>query len=542
MLIHCQYLNITSGRGQHTESKNLLDGVVVGNEHDHAVNAHTPSTSWWKTVLKRGAEVLINELSLVVTLVLLPSLLLETHTLVEGIVQLGVGVANLLLADESLETLAESGEVTVVLGERRHHLGVASDEGWVDAGILDPLADELVEHAGVGEWGRALNVVLLQQRLEELASLLGVELGSWWELLARDTLELSDHVHTPPWLSPVDLVLLATVGVALGKGLEVVLATGVEDCCVAASNLLDHSTDQVLSDLDEIMVVRVRPVELASRELGVVCKIDTLVTELPSNLVYTLQATDNQHLQVELGSYTHVELHVELVVVCNERLRCGSSGNGVHHGGLNLDEVPLVKVLADEGDNLATGDEGIAGLVVHDKIEVPLSVPSLLVLKAIVLSRQHVQAGSQELDICGENTKLSNGAVLGVRPAGETDDANDISTLKLAVFSLVVALAELVLSNDLDLCAIGEDDIELEVLAGGADSLDTASNTDLDVLLLLAVAESLPLLNDFRNLVLDVELVGVWVWCLGCAKLVDSLGPHLEVLLKRQSAQLNSRK
>lgn len=43
-----------------------------------------------------------------------------------------VRVANLLGADESLETLAQAGGGTVALGKRRHHLGVADDEGRAD--------------------------------------------------------------------------------------------------------------------------------------------------------------------------------------------------------------------------------------------------------------------------------------------------------------------------------------------------------------------------------------------------------------------------
>jgi len=42
-------------------------------------------------------------------------------------------VADFLLADECLGALAETGNIAMVLGERRHNLGVASDESGVDA-------------------------------------------------------------------------------------------------------------------------------------------------------------------------------------------------------------------------------------------------------------------------------------------------------------------------------------------------------------------------------------------------------------------------
>lgn len=75
---------------------------------------------------KCGKEDFVNQLGLVITLRLLVRLLLESQTLVKGVVQLCVCVADLLLADECLETLAETGNIAVVLGEGAHNLWVAN--------------------------------------------------------------------------------------------------------------------------------------------------------------------------------------------------------------------------------------------------------------------------------------------------------------------------------------------------------------------------------------------------------------------------------
>ena len=53
------------------------------------------------------------------------NLLLEARALLEGVVQLGVGVAELLAAHKALETLAQARPRAVPLGERRHHLWMA---------------------------------------------------------------------------------------------------------------------------------------------------------------------------------------------------------------------------------------------------------------------------------------------------------------------------------------------------------------------------------------------------------------------------------
>lgn len=72
------------------ERQHLTDAPVIRQEHDHAVNTHTETTSRRKAVLEGAAECLVDELSLVITLILLAGLLLEAEALLSGNVQLGV--------------------------------------------------------------------------------------------------------------------------------------------------------------------------------------------------------------------------------------------------------------------------------------------------------------------------------------------------------------------------------------------------------------------------------------------------------------------
>lgn len=100
------------------------------------------------TATVRGLDSRINEslivtLCLVISKILLPHLLLEVGLLDEGIVQLGVGVAELASGDETLETFTQSLARAVTLGERRHDLRVADDEGRRDALVLNELPNEL---------------------------------------------------------------------------------------------------------------------------------------------------------------------------------------------------------------------------------------------------------------------------------------------------------------------------------------------------------------------------------------------------------------
>lgn len=78
----------------------------------------------------------------------------------------------------------------------------------------------------------------------------------------------------------------------------------------------------------------------------------TFVTELAADLVDSVESTNDELLQEQLGSDTKIELHVQLVVVSLERSGCSTTSDLVHHGCLNLEEVALVEVLADVLDYL----------------------------------------------------------------------------------------------------------------------------------------------------------------------------------------------
>jgi hypothetical protein len=503
------------------EGESLLDAVVVGEEHDHAVDTHTPATSGGKTVLHGSEESLVHDLGLVVTLCLLCGLLLEAETLVEGIVQLGVGVDNLLLADKGLEPLTETGVLTVVLGERRHHLGVAGDECGVDALLLDEFANKSVEHAGVGERGCALDASLLEHALQELVELVGVHGVASRELLTASLLKRRDHLDALPGLGPVDLVDLA--GLCVELGLE------------AAADGLDEALDEVLSAFHDIVDVGESLVVLAGGELGVVSKINALVTEDTAELVDLVDAADNQLLERQLSGNAEGKGHVEVIVVGPEGLSGGATSVLHEDRGLDFVEAVVVKVVTDVPDDLGALDEGVSGALVHDQVKVTVPVPLLLVLEAVVLGRNLVQAWRKEDGLVGEDGELAGvGLALGVGLAGEALDTDDVASPDVVVLhgegclGLVVKVG----SHDLALGAIDSHLVEAKVLASSTDVVNTAGNADLLVLNLLALLKVTILLLEVAQVVGDGELVRVGrKGRLGLLEVLDSPAADLEVLL-----------
>jgi hypothetical protein len=174
---------------------------------------------------------------------------------------------------------------------------------------------------------RCAYVMLLAHVVQERAALLRLQRQG--DLEVPRFLNALNHGHTLEWRREINIdytFRLVTIGVVLHH--------------VASSDFLNHARHHILSQSHDIAVVGVGlwnthtyqvetavkesgihytpakchhlqlngqqmsevasaaadHVELAGRELGVVSKIDPLVTELTTDLVYTIQTTNNQLL------------------------------------------------------------------------------------------------------------------------------------------------------------------------------------------------------------------------------------------------------
>lgn len=215
---------------------------------------------------------------------------------------------------------------------------------------------------------------LLAEISQEYVGLLGVKSVARREPDVKFLLKSGNHVVTRPWTLELEVVhffAVSTFGMELKLGL-------------AASEILDQTLDQALSDIHEVVHVCICHVEFADGELGVMCQVDAFVTEDAPNFVDAVEATDDELLQIELGSDTEVKIEVEIVMVRDERLGGRASSDHAHHGRLNFEETEGVKEAAEVINYLATSNESAARLLRNDEVQVSLAVASLLVLETEV--------------------------------------------------------------------------------------------------------------------------------------------------------------
>ena len=158
------------------------------------------------------------------------------------------------------------------------------------------------------------------------------------------------------------------------------------------STSLRDVAQQRLGEVHQVAVVPVGRVELQHRELGVVPRRDAFVAEVAVDLEHALEAADDQALQVQLRRDAQEQLHVERVVVRDERPGRGAAGDRLHHRRLDLEEAVRDHELADRLHACCERSTKTSRACrVGDQVDVALAVALLLVGQAVELVRQRPQ-------------------------------------------------------------------------------------------------------------------------------------------------------
>ena len=100
------------------EQHDLANSELTSHQHDQAVDTDTDTEGRRHTILQRAQEIVVDDHRLVVTLVGKTHLRDETLLLIDRIVELRIGIGQLLTVDHQLETLGEAGLRAVHLGKR----------------------------------------------------------------------------------------------------------------------------------------------------------------------------------------------------------------------------------------------------------------------------------------------------------------------------------------------------------------------------------------------------------------------------------------
>ena len=144
------------------EQKHVADGGAIGQEHHQTVDAEAETACGRHTVFQRGDEVLVYAgVAIRLGGALGSYLALKALALIDRVVQLREGVAELGGVDEILKTLGEGGLARLALGKRAVLHGVIVNKGGLNEVFLYVSVKQLDKHRALGCIGGHLYALTL---------------------------------------------------------------------------------------------------------------------------------------------------------------------------------------------------------------------------------------------------------------------------------------------------------------------------------------------------------------------------------------------
>lgn len=289
-----------------------------------------------------------------------------------------------MVVAEQLKPLSQTWLISVPLGQGAHDLGVVSDVGGVLAVHLDERSDQLVNESGHGSGVGTLHLLLNAQLIIELSAFFSFQLSTLGECDAKSLFESYKHGDALEGRTEVNLNHVVLIFLAIGMVLDL----------VGAVDLVDHLREHLFSEVHEVVVVSIGPIELTCGELGVVSQVNALISELLANLKHSVHSSYDQLLQVQLWCYSHEQLHVQVIMESLEGFGNGTSSNHVHHGSLHFEEVSVSQEGTDEVNDLVPDFEVLLHVLVHYQVQISEPVSGILgqsMQLLVVFSGQHVQ-------------------------------------------------------------------------------------------------------------------------------------------------------
>jgi hypothetical protein len=78
------------------------------------------------------------------------------------------------------------------------------------------------------------------------------------------------------------------------------------------------------------------------------------------------------HLEIQFGSDSHEQLHIQIVVVRDKGFSGSTSSNHVHHGRFDLEESHVVEKSADVRDDLRANVKLLSHVCIDNEVQVTL--------------------------------------------------------------------------------------------------------------------------------------------------------------------------
>ncbi len=107
-----------------------------------------------------------------------------------------------------------------------------------------------------------------------------------------------------------------------------------------------------LRQYHEVTVTGIGLVKFQHRELGIMPWRQSFIAKTAVDLEYLFHSAHDQTLQIKLRRNTQIHLHIQCIVMGNERTCGGTTGDHLQHGCFYLDKSCVPEIVADKINRL----------------------------------------------------------------------------------------------------------------------------------------------------------------------------------------------
>ena len=190
--------------------------------------------------------------------------------------------------------------------------------------------------------------------------------------------------------------------------------------------LQDELDEHILERRHEPAVVGVRLVQLEFGKLGIVRMIHPFIAKKSSNFVHFRKPTYEQSFQVQFWCHPEIEVDIQGVEVRREGPGGRAAGNALQNWRLHVKKPKIVEEASHMTHDAHAGNSHGFHFLIHQKIQITLSVPYLDIGQAMPFFGQRTKCFGEK----PQRLRSHNGTLATVCQKKFTGYLDEISHIK----------------------------------------------------------------------------------------------------------------
>ncbi len=182
--------------------------------------------------------------------------------------------------------------------------------------------------------------------------------------------------------------------------------------------------DEFFGEIHQLPIGGIGLIELDHGEFGIVLDRNPLITEIAVDLENAIETADHQPLQIKFRRDAQEQIHLQRIVVGDERAGRGAAGDRLHHRRFDFEKVVFDHELPDQGDNATALAKCLANLRVDDQVEIALPIAGFHIGQTVPFLREKLHRFGQQAQFFGPQREFSGFGAK--RRAAHPDDVADI--------------------------------------------------------------------------------------------------------------------